>query len=447
VRPRGTLASSLCALFAATTSVSADPQLEASGFVGVASFADDTQLGNSWAPEQVPNTAPVLGARVGWLAAPRLASLGTDAHLALGLEGELTFASAFTGGASLGGGRMSYFAPVFGWRIHTLVRIAGWERLAPHLVVGGGGATVASSSPFMSKESDPIFYYGLGTEVPIANGWNARIDVRHGLMPSRTEGPSSTFEVQLGLATTFGPPAKQHGRIAAPEPLPDPRRADESDRDGDGIPDHLDMCPDEKETVNGIADGDGCPEQDPDNDGIIGAADKCPDQPEDFDMYEDNDGCPDPDNDDDGIDDTRDVCPGQPETRNGYQDADGCPDDVPPEITKTLAIAGKIQFAPASARLNPQAQALMDRPHAMMRERGELRLVVIGHPPPGVVDAAATDLAKRRAEALKWHLVDQGLAQDRIVTVVGPPAAAPVELTLGLADTGIAQPRPSAPPR
>jgi hypothetical protein len=66
---------------------------------------------------------------------------------------------------------------------------------------------------------------------------------------------------------------------------------------------------------------------DRDGDGLDDDVDKCPDDPEDFDGFEDQDGCPEPDNDHDGILDTMDKCPNQPETRNGFEDEDGCPDN------------------------------------------------------------------------------------------------------------------------
>jgi OmpA-OmpF porin, OOP family len=69
--------------------------------------------------------------------------------------------------------------------------------------------------------------------------------------------------------------------------------------------------------------------QDRDGDGIPDDIDQCPNEPEDFDGYQDEDGCPDPDNDGDGIPDNLDKCPNEPETKNGYLDDDGCPDDVP----------------------------------------------------------------------------------------------------------------------
>ncbi len=134
------------------------------------------------------------------------------------------------------------------------------------------------------------------------------------------------------------------------------------DRDGDGIKDDVDQCPDDPEDRDGFKDEDGCPDPDNDNDGILDVddrcpnvpedrdgdqdedgcpegengdrdgdgipdkIDKCPDQPEDKDGFQDQDGCPDPDNDMDGIPDKQDACPNDPEDKDGFQDQDGCPD-------------------------------------------------------------------------------------------------------------------------
>ncbi|MCK6547294.1 hypothetical protein L6R52_15695 [Myxococcota bacterium] len=110
-----------------------------------------------------------------------------------------------------------------------------------------------------------------------------------------------------------------------PEPAAEPVAAviTRSDRDGDGIVDDDDACPDEP----GLADQRGCPPpRDADGDGLVDASDACAREPEDKDGYQDDDGCPDPDNDADGITDAMDRCPGQPETVNGVDDGDGCPD-------------------------------------------------------------------------------------------------------------------------
>jgi OOP family OmpA-OmpF porin len=101
------------------------------------------------------------------------------------------------------------------------------------------------------------------------------------------------------------------------------------DNDRDGIPDVDDKCPNIPENRNGVQDEDGCPEgnkNDRDGDGILDDVDKCPDDPEDFDGFQDADGCPDPDNDQDGILDVDDLCPNDPEDKDGFEDQDGCPD-------------------------------------------------------------------------------------------------------------------------
>ncbi|HEY2365207.1 MAG TPA: hypothetical protein VGH87_02435 [Polyangiaceae bacterium] len=59
---------------------------------------------------------------------------------------------------------------------------------------------------------------------------------------------------------------------------------------------------------------------DRDGDGIADDVDNCPDDPEDRDGFQDEDGCPDPDNDQDGIPDVQDKCPNDP-----GPPPDGCP--------------------------------------------------------------------------------------------------------------------------
>ncbi len=416
------------AVAVAASSVDAEPRFEASGFVGIGYFAGDNELGNSWAPEQVPNTAPVIGARLGYVVAPALAHVGTF-DLQLAVEAELALATAFTGSEP---SRMSYFAPVFGWRAHAALRLAGASRIRPHVVIGAGGETVASSSPFMAKETDPVVYWGGGAAVRISDRWLVRGDVRYGLMPSRGDGVSSTLEVQVGLATSFGLAARDVRRVA-PDPEHEPLVVvEDHDGDGDGIPDRRDACPAAAENVNGIDDGDGCPEVDPDGDGLLGVADHCPDAPEDFDHFEDADGCPELDNDSDGVDDARDACPMEPETRNGIDDTDGCADVVPDDVTRALASAGTLGFERGRARVTPAGKLLLRSLLAVLAARPDIRIAVVAHPPEGAKNPGTEDLAKRRGEAVKWYLVDQGVIEDRIETTVGPVGkpVKPIELTL-----------------
>lgn len=401
----------------------ADPQLEASGFTGVTYLPEAGQLGDSWAPEQVPGTAPLVGARLNMLGQPLFAQNGLVVQM--GLELELAMAAAFTGGTAIAdGGRMSYFAPVFGWRAHVMTRITVNEAAQLHFVAGAGGATVASSSPFMRKETDPLLYWGPGFAIPVGTGaWEIRVDGRHGLMPAKGGGMTSTFEVQLGVATMFGLPQKK--RIAPPRrdvPPPQPI-VDESDGDGDGLPDRLDKCPAEKETPNGIIDDDGCPEPDGDGDNVIGDADKCPEKAEDIDGFEDGDGCPELDNDGDGLEDVRDKCPLEPEVRNGFEDEDGCADTVPVAVTKTLAATQKVTFEPNRARVTSKAKEALAAVVALLNEVASIKIVVIAHP----VKKGGEDLARRRADAVKWHVIDEGMiAQERVEIRVGDVKKSPV---------------------
>ncbi len=117
-----------------------------------------------------------------------------------------------------------------------------------------------------------------------------------------------------------------------PEDMDDFSDADgcpEPDNDRDGILDVDDDCPLVPEDMDGDADDDGCPERgedDRDGDGILDEADQCPDDPEDLDQFEDENGCPDEDNDQDKILDVNDICPNEPEDIDGWEDENGCPD-------------------------------------------------------------------------------------------------------------------------
>jgi hypothetical protein len=69
-----------------------------------------------------------------------------------------------------------------------------------------------------------------------------------------------------------------------------PRR---HDRDGDGVPDDRDECPDLPEDRDGVQDADGCPEDDADGDGIVDADDACPLVPGAASSDPKKNGCPD----------------------------------------------------------------------------------------------------------------------------------------------------------
>jgi outer membrane protein OmpA-like peptidoglycan-associated protein len=90
------------------------------------------------------------------------------------------------------------------------------------------------------------------------------------------------------------------------------------DTDGDGIPDDIDRCPLDPEDKDGFQDEDGCPDPDNDGDGIVDKLDACPNDPGPL----ENQGCPIMDRDGDGVPDNEDKCPDEP----GSKENGGCPD-------------------------------------------------------------------------------------------------------------------------
>jgi outer membrane protein OmpA-like peptidoglycan-associated protein len=96
-------------------------------------------------------------------------------------------------------------------------------------------------------------------------------------MPMIDRGPASI--VLLGVEARTGVPRRRHLEVDVAQPAPevdhDPIAAVDrscvgddggtgcppADRDHDGIPDAADRCPDDPETINGVEDQDGCPDQ------------------------------------------------------------------------------------------------------------------------------------------------------------------------------------------
>ncbi len=413
----GVIAALLVTLIAPAAAGPAD-RMEASGFLGVDYYGDEVGLGGGKAPEQRPQTAPTFGGRVTYIPL----RLGRpDVHFDVGVEGELSFTPSWTG-YGFDGPRPSVFAPVFGYHANLLLRLGGgW--LQPHVTAGGGGETVASSSEYMSKETDGIFQWGVGASFPF-DRWQMRFDARQGIVESINGGMTQTYEAHVSLGAVFGGGPRKRVVEMPPEvvvvtpPKPVKPPEPETDTDGDGITDSLDVCPRQAESVNGIADQDGCPEPDNDGDGIVGNADKCPDRAEDVDAFEDDDGCPDDDNDKDGVPDTKDACPNVAENKNGIADHDGCVDQIPDTVLKALATANAVKFEKGRKRLSSTSKAALDKALGTLLTNKTLRVTITAAAEKA--GDADVELAKKRADVVKWYLIDQGVAEGNITTSVGP---------------------------
>jgi outer membrane protein OmpA-like peptidoglycan-associated protein len=190
------------------------------------------------------------------------------------------------------------------------------------------------------------------------------------------------------------------------------------DNDNDGIADANDRCPNEPEDKDGFQDGDGCADPDNDGDGIPDAKDRCPNDAEDKDSFQDDDGCPDPDNDGDGLLDANDRCVNEPETKNDFQDDDGCPDKKPEvKIVDREIVFDKVYFDTGTANLKPESRDLLKVVAGVIKEHPEItRLRVGGHTDSKGTPAKNLVLSKDRAAAVKAFLIEQGVEEKRLVS-------------------------------
>jgi outer membrane protein OmpA-like peptidoglycan-associated protein len=188
------------------------------------------------------------------------------------------------------------------------------------------------------------------------------------------------------------------------------------DNDGDRIPDAKDVCPDDVEDPDGFKDDDGCPDPDNDGDGMTDANDRCPNEPEDRDGFQDEDGCADLDNDGDRVPDAKDTCPDEPETVNGVNDEDGCPD------TQMTIVQGKIDVPTVYFATNrdeilaksfPVLEALAD---TLKKNLWVKRVRIEGHTDDRGRAELNLDLSKRRARSVLEFLVKQGVERDRLLS-------------------------------
>lgn len=208
------------------------------------------------------------------------------------------------------------------------------------------------------------------------------------------------------------------------------------DRDGDGVPDDDDRCPD----VPGPAEWGGCPTApDRDGDGVPDDKDRCPDIPGPKEL----DGCP--DRDGDGVPDDRDRCP----TVAGPKDLDGCPDldgDGVPDVddkcptvpgpaqndgcpipegepmveieTTRLSLRDMIHFDTARDTIKPESNRILDEIASILKAHGEIQKVrVEGHTDSVGSRTYNLDLSQRRATSVVKALIARGVPAARLQPV------------------------------
>lgn len=168
-------------------------------------------------------------------------------------------------------------------------------KIAPYLLAGGGLTDINGDSARINSNLLSNFAFGAGINIPLSE--KISVDLRNmykytssDIMDYRASGGNDFYmTLSAGLKMNLGKKA---------------------DRDGDGISDKNDLCPDTPglELLNGCPDSDG--------DGVADGADACPDVAGTAAMN----GCPDTDGD--GVADNLDTCP----DKVGLAEFSGCPD-------------------------------------------------------------------------------------------------------------------------
>ncbi len=174
------------------------------------------------------------------------------------------------------------------------------------------------------------------------------------------------------------------------------------DTDGDGIPDHLDECP----TVAGSAQFNGCP--DTDGDGIPDHLDECPNEA----GPKENNGCPWPDRDGDGVPDHLDQCPDVA----GTVANNGCP-EVSVEIIKQLNEFSKtILFDLGKATIRKESYAVLQNIADIMKEYPNAKFEIEGHTDSTGSLALNERLSKERAASVMDYLTTIGMDGKRLTS-------------------------------
>ncbi|QQR89336.1 MAG: OmpA family protein [Myxococcales bacterium] len=334
---------------------------------------------------------------------------------------------------------------------------------------GNVGARFREARQLTNLQVNDELTYGVGLTVPIvrdrfdvmAEAWgstglqdfskreNSPLEALGGVKYYSQDGFTLGASGGAGILRGYGSPdfrvmamvgygdALKEDKAPEPEPM--------GDRDGDGLLDDQDQCPDDPEDQDSYEDQDGCPDPDNDQDGVLDVGDGCPLQAEDMDGFEDEDGCPDPDNDQDGILDGDDSCPTEAEDQDGFEDEDGCPDpdndqdsvldaddkcptapgapedEGCPKAVRIdtekgqIIILERVEFATNKDRILKQSYPLLQEVYNTLKVNPQLKkLRVEGHTDDRGRDKYNMKLSQKRAESVMTWLVNAGIEPGRI---------------------------------
>ena len=290
------------------------------------------------------------------------------------------------------------------------------NRWAPFLTLGLGGG---------------LYTNKIGAYAPVGIGFQLNFNSATYLFLQGQYHFTLTKEVlkdnlyySLGLAENFG-----KEKVYVTPPPPPPPVVINYDRDGDGVPDSVDRCPDVAGLVSlqgcpdrdgdGIADIDdkcpdvagvakynGCPIPDTDHDGINDEEDKCPTVPG-VARYQ---GCPIPDRDGDGVNDEEDKCPDTPGPASNY----GCPVIAPAVVEMVNKAAKNIFFATGSAKLLAKSFPSLNNVVKLLNDNPTYKVDINGYTDITGTAEKNQVLSENRAASVKAYFVSKGIDESRI---------------------------------
>ncbi len=189
------------------------------------------------------------------------------------------------------------------------------------------------------------------------------------------------------------------------------------DRDGDGVADDVDACPDVKGVASADPKKNGCP-PDRDGDGVADDVDACPDVKGAASADPTKNGCP-PDRDGDGIPDEADACPDAKGPASADPTKNGCPSDRDGDgIPDELDACPDVKGLPNT---DPARNGCPKR--VVVRERSiEILQQVQFETGKGVIRKESDALLSEIAEALAKHPEIRRVSIEGHTDSVGDPA-------------------------
>ena len=259
----------------------------------------------------------------------------------------------------------------------------------PFLTVGIGGG-------YYTDKFAGYVPAGLGLQVNLNNNTYIMLQGQYRwTLDKKTLGDHLFYSV--GLAQNIG---KEKVKVVPPPPPPvvEPPK----DRDGDGVLDVDDKCPD----VKGLASLQGCPDRD--GDGIADGDDKCPDVAG-LARYQ---GCPIPDTDGDGVNDEEDKCINEKGPASNY----GCPVIDEKIVERVNKAAQNVFFATGSAKLLAKSFPKLNDVVTILKENPSYKVNIDGHTDDVGKDENNQTLSENRAASVKAYLAGKGIEESRLTS-------------------------------